>query len=931
MVDTRNTQPSFTAGELDPALWARKDLARYQVGVRKMLNCFVHAEGGASNRAGLRFAAEVKDHSKEYKLTAFEAADDQAYILVWGDENVRVMAGGAYIDDGGSPYELAVPYAHDEIADLYMEQSNDVATVVHPLYPPAELARYGTTDWRYELVSFASQIDAPQGMVATVTEGYTGYGTDKLKEFHTYKVSTIGATGEESLPSASFVSNTDVVLGYDQNFVTITWNAPGVVIEGSATPNAGVGGAGNTEIDRTTPLRVGETITHVGVFSNEVRTNCKVKIAERTGASTYTINVDQLFDHPGGGWHDVELAAPYLVPAGTHFSGAYMTNWTKQTSVAAHSQSAGDKVGAAQTVTDATGGIVTATRVRYQSTADFVVDSYILYKESNGLYGYIGTTVETTFKDTNFTPAFTNGPQSGRNPFEGAGNYPQTITFVQQRRVFGGTLNNPQTIFETQAGNYKNMGTSSPTQDSDAIEFTLASTKKQDVYHIVPLEKGMIVFTRSGEWRVTGRDGDVITPSSVLPMPQTPYGAAKHVKPLVIGKSILFLQRTGRRVLAMGYSLEADSYLATDLTLLARHLFKGRRVVAWASADDPDGLVWCVLDNGKALCLTYLKEHDVWGWGRAETKGKVTDVAVIPEGNRDVPYFLVERRIGGSVKKYIEYMAPRSFEDIRDAFFVDSGLSLDDPVDIASVSFGATTTITSNGHGLVDDDLIEIDLAAVYDEDDVETRPLDGRWIVAGATPNTFRITHQYDNETLGVETGDDLDTSGLSSSFYDGGGVFRKGFDTVIGLDHLEGRSVVALADGHAIDGLTVVGGAVTPDDRRHFRVHVGLSYRSVIGTLDLVNPQGDDTGITKGVPQIFLRLEKTRGEKVGSTEDGAAEGYSRDAEDYGQPATLKGGLYEVDLWERWDSDQPLYIVQDYPLPMTVLGVTREAVYGGS
>ena len=132
--DARLTQPSFTAGELSPELYGRKDLARYQVGLRKLLNGFVHAHGGASNRPGLKFAAEVKDHTKKNRITTFEAAADEAFLLVWGDLNVRPMFQGAYIDaGGGTPYEIATPYAHTDLASLYSEQSNDVATVVHPL------------------------------------------------------------------------------------------------------------------------------------------------------------------------------------------------------------------------------------------------------------------------------------------------------------------------------------------------------------------------------------------------------------------------------------------------------------------------------------------------------------------------------------------------------------------------------------------------------------------------------------------------------------------------------------------------------------------------------------------------------------------------------------------------------------------------------
>ena len=930
--DARLTQPSFTAGELSPELYGRKDLARYQVGLRKLLNGFVHAHGGASNRAGLKFAAEVKDHTKKNRLTTFEAASDEAFLLVWGDLNVRPMLQGAYIDDGGSPYEVVTPYPHTDLSRIYMEQSNDVATVTHPLFPVRELARYDVTDWRMSLVDFASTVPTPLNVTAVTTEGYTGYGGDKLALNYTYKVSMVAKDGQESLPSDPDTTNAPLVLGFSQNFVTISWTSDAGGDFGSGVPTEGGGGSGGeTRFDMSFALVTGRTITHIGLWNTDAIA-ATVKIAERTGAGNFTINVSENVAHPGGGWHFHELASPYVVPAGNNYVGVYSAgNVNKWSNKSNRAEKSGNIGTGAQTGFSEGPNKAPALRVTYDGEGDVEIDHYNVYKEQNGLYGLIGTTEETTFKDDNFLPDFANGPQDGRNPFEGVDNYPYIVTFAQQRRFFGGAINQPQTIWGSQSGNFGNMGQSSPIKDDDAIEFTLASKKKQDIYHMVPLQEGLIVFTRSGEWRVTGRDGDILTPSSIQPMPQTTYGSKRELKPLITSGDILFVPRTGRKVLATSYSFEADSYVATDLTLLATHLFKGRKIVAWDAAEDPDGIVWCVMDDGKALSLTYLKEHDVWGWGRTETRGKFLDVSVVPEAARDVPYFLIERRIGGSKKQYIEYLESRAFIDIRDAFFVDSGLSLNNPVAISEVDGGSTTTITSEAHGLVDGDAVELSGVNLYDDDEILIHSLDGRWVVGDADADTFRIKWEFDNVDAGITAGDDVDLQSYAWTYYDAVGVFRKGFTAVTGLAHLEGRTVVALVDGHAIDGLVVTGGSVTPDGVKHFRMHVGLSYQSVIGTLDVLNPQGDDTGMMKAQPSVFVRMERTRGVKVGQTEAAAVEGFSRDYEDYGDPASMRSGVFETNLWEGYENDLPLYFVQDYPLPMTILGVTKEVVYGGS
>lgn len=777
MVDARASQNSFTAGEIDPELWGRSDLARYQVGVKTMYNYTVKAHGGASNRAGLRFVAEVKDSTKHVRLNKFEAAADEAFLLEVGDLYIRPFFVGAHVESSpGVPFEIVTTYTQTQIDELSLEQSNDVATLTHPDHVIRELSRTGALTWPLTDVTFQPVIATPTGPAAVGTNAYTGYGADVLPQQYSYKVAAISSDGEESLPTAAVTNATPVALGFDPNFVTITWAAV----------------AGATE--------------------------------------------------------------------------------------------------------------------------------YVVYKAENGVYGLIGSTPNLTFKDNNIEPDFTSGPQQGANPFGTAGNYPSLATFAQGRRFFAATDNNPQTIWGSQSGNFKNMGTSVPVRADDALEFTLAARKKQDIFHMIPLEKGLIVFTRSGEWRVTGRDGDVIQPDSVLPEPQTYYGSHPAMRPIIVGQELMFCSRTARQVRNMEFSLAVEKYVSTDLCLLAKHLFKTREIVAWDYEGEPNGIIWCVMSDGELLSLTYLREHEVWGWGTHHTAGRFLDVRVIPEFSRDVPYFLIERRIGGVQKKYIEFLESRDFVDIKDAFFVDSGLTLDVPVAITAVTTGTSTTLTSAAHGLANGDAVDLDTIGLINSLGVAEFPLSRRYYAASVAANTFEIID---------ENGDDIDTSEYTDSYYDGGGVFREPVTSVSGAGHLEGRAVACLADGLVVEDMVVTGGVVNfgfPASR----VHVGLAYVSVLLTLDVVNTQADDTGIVKGRPTVYARLDRSRGFKIGRSVEEALEDYTRAYENMYDPATLISDLVEMQLWEDWNEKIQVCVVQDRPLPVTVLGLTQDIEYGG-
>ena len=68
--------------------------------------------------------------------------------------------------------------------------------------------------------------------------------------------------------------------------------------------------------------------------------------------------------------------------------------------------------------------------------------------------------------------------------------------------------------------------------------------------------------------------------------------------------------------------------------------------------------------------LTYLPEQQIGAWHRHDTQGGAFEsVAVVAEGQDDVPYFVVRRQINGQVVRYIECLHSRHFTRQEDAFF----------------------------------------------------------------------------------------------------------------------------------------------------------------------------------------------------------------------------------------------------------------------
>lgn len=328
---------------------------------------------------------------------------------------------------------------------------------------------------------------------------------------------------------------------------------------------------------------------------------------------------------------------------------------------------------------------------------------YIIYKEDNGVYGYIGGTSGLRFDDENIVPDLADTPQTGRNPFSGAGNYPRCATFVEQRLVFAATENDPQAVWMSQSANYENFGYSQPSKASDAVTFRIRARQVNEIRSMLAM-KGLMLLTSGAEWIVSGgSQSDAITPSAIK-IDNQGYRGASKVQPIVVGNTVLFAQARGGVVRDFSYQFADDAYVGKDLTILARHLFRNKNIKAWAFAQAPHSIAWVVMDDGSLISLTYMKEHDVWAWTHHESGANAyfEDVTVIAEGNEDVPYFIVRRTINGQTKRYIERLHTREFANIEDAFFVDCGLTYEGPATVTIRGLehleGCAVVALSNGN-----------------------------------------------------------------------------------------------------------------------------------------------------------------------------------------------------------------------------------------
>lgn len=312
-------------------------------------------------------------------------------------------------------------------------------------------------------------------------------------------------------------------------------------------------------------------------------------------------------------------------------------------------------------------------------------DEYRVYRERGGIYGYIGFTpgATLTMTDDNINADVNTTPRQAQTYFNGPNEYPSVVTLSQQRLIWGATRRQPDLIIGSVVGDYENYSKAFVTKPDDRFRIEISGEKLNKVAAMVGMQE-LVVFTGSGEYGVGSNDGYL---SATEPR-QYRYGASgsNGVRPLLVGESVLYVDRSGQMIRDLLYSLERDGYSGADLSLFIPHYLSGRKVIDWAYTHTPFGLVWLVLDNGHVLSLTYKREQEVWAWTEHDFGGVVESVCSIWEDGEDRLYLSVRR----GEDLCVERMASRVIrDDVHDSLFLDCAIRYRGP---------ATKTITGLDH-----------------------------------------------------------------------------------------------------------------------------------------------------------------------------------------------------------------------------------------
>ena len=600
-----------------------------------------------------------------------------------------------------TPYEIETPYLTADLFDLKYEQSADVLFITHPDYETRKLSRLVNTLWTVTAIG--------------IDDGPFRTQNDDVADFITASATT-GSVTLTATGHAPFISGTTA--GHEPSGSAATSKSQTGALYKLVHPLDTLEYKDTLEDDYTANQTEGVSWMHCGTLYEGTEwtwTTGGTWLGTVEVQRNYTIGAA----HGASGW---ETVLPYsgittarnITTTGTEDDGDadYRVIFTDDTSGTVISYFSTDQTEHI--------GIVEITSVTSSTEA-------------------IGTVIKT-LASTDATHKWAEGSWSN---YRG---WPQTVTFFEDRLMFGGNTSQPDTIWGSVTGDYENMEAGA--DDDDALLFTLSSRQVNVIEWLIGKDK-LLIGTSGAEWTLEGGADEPLTPSNVIAKQHSTYGSA-NLQATLANESVLFFQRGKEKMRELAYNWELDSYVAPDMTILAG-LVTDSGIDDTAFQKIPDSILWCVRNDGELPVFSYERKENITAWSRMITTDANADsdfesVARISGSPEDEIWVIVERTIDSNVVRYIEQFQPRDFgSDPCDAYYVDCGATYTTDVNIISdLIWLEGESVIALADGVIITDLVvssnSVTLGGVYQKVQiglpytVQLRTMPLSWVAKGVT-----------------------------------------------------------------------------------------------------------------------------------------------------------------------------------------------------
>lgn len=846
-------QTSFNAGELSPLWSARVDMAKYGNGCFRMRNFLPLPQGPARRRSGSRYAVEVKNHAHRSWLMKFVFSKNDSYTLEVGDFYIRFNTGNGQLLLGSTPAAWSAVTAYT-VGDLVSRLGvNYYCKVAHTNQQPPN-----ATYW-HALTGSIYEIPTPYA-IADLTDTD---GTFRLDMEQTGDVIFITHGSHAPMKLSRFAATRWTLAPCDIKGGPFVDQKPDQTTTVYASAETGTG---ITLTASTAIFTAGMVGTLFLLESKRIDGYAVWEVGKVVGVGVERRSDSNVYKSLNG------ATTGSIKPThreGAKFDGDAAVQWEYL-----HSG-----YGIAR-ITAIGGGGTTA-------TADVVSR-------------LPSQTVGVGNATTRWAPAAWRSDLG----------YPALVSIFRERLCF----NRGQEAWGSVVGDFENFASrdGAETLPDSAFYITIGSSQTNAGVWMAAGD-ALLIGTRGAEFAVSEvTSTDVFGPGNIKASEVTRYGS-RQVKPIRVGGSTLFAQRSGRRVRDLRPSASViDGYEAVDLMVLSDHILRGQ-LIQMDFALEPHSIAWGCCQDGSLVGLTFLLEQDVIGWHPHPIGGGgiVESLQVIPapDGTYDRVWMQVRRTINGQTKRYLEYFEKDWIADeqaLSAAVFSDAALTFDGALTGVTATIQGGTTWAAGETGQVDLNFVPV--AGDIGDYLILTAP-------DGAVAKV-RVDSATDPANVTFITAIPASLRNVAVT------NVRWARDEIAGIPY-EGQEVTVLVDGAAHPRRTVVGNKITLQNPASI-VQLGLPCNAELITMRIEGGSANGTaqGKMKRVHQSTFRVHETLGGRAGP--EGAEDDfeYRSDADPMDAPPPYFTGDYTLPYPEGYTTAARIRVLCDQPLPFTLCGI---------
>jgi len=690
---------AFNAGEFSPHIYGRTDIDKYKSAAARIENFIIYAEGGVHRRSGTRFVAEVKDSTKRSRLIPFVFSTEQAYSLEFADEVIRVFVNEGltdsptqdfdFTDVGVTPDEIEITdhgYYHNQ-GPIRLSNDQDPVDLPEPFDTLGVATDYYVL--KPQAISFDDGDVAANQITFDAPHGYSD-------EMGPFRLTTTGV-----VPGGLRAKDTDYYIIWQAAATIELEESVGGGAEGIAGGSLGTHTLTPTPAYSRDKFRLSQTsggaaenITDQGTGTHTITPTPTVPLEIESpyleaelSAIQYAQSADVLYlVHPN---HPIRTLSRvshtgWQLEEWEPRDGPYLPENVTTTVLNPGNLDTGD---VSIVNSDSTEGINGG--AGFQSSD---IGRSLRYKDDDDWgWGYIVGVVSTTSIRVLIEKRFRGGDASTswRLSAWWSENYPNAVSFFEQRLAFGGEPQSPETIHASQTGKYDTFGPSDfdgTVNEDNSIDFVIGNNQVTSILWMSSL-RNLVIGTKGGTHVLqASTDNEAVTPFSVNLSQASPIGV-KSLQPRPISNRLAYVSRSGQRVRNVRFDVAEGVWGTEDLTLIANHItgFGQLDLDALEYQAEPMSIFWVLRSDGVLAACTYVPEQSVFAWHRHIVGGSfgtgdavVESIAVIPseDESHDQLWMVVKRTINGATVRYVEFMEEQwENEELEDAFFVDSGLT----------------------------------------------------------------------------------------------------------------------------------------------------------------------------------------------------------------------------------------------------------------